>query len=256
MSSTLVTIGPSHFCEKARWGLDIKGVPYTEDAHVPIFHWRRIRKHARRTVPLLETGGRVLTQSTEILAWADEVGERGPQLFPLDPTARAEVDRQITLWDDKLGVHARRAVYDVILPSAACTRAVFEGSPAWEQTALRVGLPMWRALLVKGLGITHDKCDRSRTRLTELFAEATALLAANGGYLAGPEFTASDLTFASLSAIVLMPPEYGWALPDLDALAASAALPGADKAVAFRDSLRATPAGQHALRVYREHRRS
>jgi glutathione S-transferase len=255
MTHTLVTIGPSHFCEKARWGLDLKGVPYTEDAHVPMFHWRRIRKHTRRTVPLLEAGDRVLTQSTEILAWADEVGASGPRLFPSDPIARAEVERQVKLWDDKVGVHARRAVYDVILPSAACTRAVFEGSPAWEQTALRLGMPVWRALLVKGLGVTPDKCARSRERLTELFAEASALLQANGPYLAGPAFTASDLTFAALSAIVLMPPEYGWALPDLDALAAAGTLPGADRAVAFRDSLRATPAGQHALRVYREHRR-
>lgn len=255
MGTTLVTIGPSHFCEKARWGLDLKGVPYTEDAHVPMFHWRRIRKHARRTVPLLEAADRVLAQSTEILAWADQVGQRGPALFPVDPAARAEVERQVKLWDDKVGVHARRAVYDVILPSAACTRSVFEGSPAWEQTALRLGLPVWRSLLVKGLGITPEKCARSRERLTELFGEASALLASHGGYLAGPTFSASDLTFAALSAIVIMPPEYGWKLPELDALAAAGDLPGADRAIAFRDSLRATPAGQHVLRVYKEHRR-
>ena len=39
----LITIGPSHFCEKARWGLDmIESDPYspyyyTEDAHPPLF---------------------------------------------------------------------------------------------------------------------------------------------------------------------------------------------------------------------------
>lgn len=256
MVHTLVTIGPSHFCEKARWGLDLKGVPYTEDAHVPMFHWRRIGRHGRRTVPVLEAGDRVLTQSTEILAWADQEGTRGPRLFPSDPVARAEVERQVKLWDSKVGVHARRAVYDVILPSAACTLSVFEGSPVWEQRALRLGLPIWRSLLVRGLGITPEKCARSRERLTELFMEASALLEQSGAYLAGAEFSASDLTFAALSAIVLMPPEYGWPLPDLDALAAAGSLPGADKAIDFRDGLRATLAGQHALRVYKELRRA
>lgn len=254
MTATFITIGPSHFCEKARWALDMKGVAYTEDAHVPMFHWRRIKKYSRRTVPILDTGDEVLTQSTEIMRYADRVGTRGPLLFPQDPVALAEVERQVKLWDSKVGIHARRGVYDVVLPSKAVTLSIFHGLPKWEQTALRVGFPIWRTLIVRGLGITPEKCARSRERMVELFAEASTLLEQSGAYLAGPELTASDITLASLSAIVLNPPEYGWTLPDLDVLAAAGELPGADKAIAFRDQLRATPAGQHVMRLYRDFR--
>lgn len=255
MTTTLVTIGPSHFCEKARWAMDIKGVPYVEDAHVPMFHWRRLRRHGVRTVPVVETDGQVLTHSTAIVAWADEVGTRGPRLLPEDPVARAEVERQVALWDDKVGAHARRPVYQAILPSASVTAQVFEGCPSWELVALRAGFPIWRSLLVRGLGITPDKCARSQVRLIELFREASDLLDKSGAYLAGDTLTASDLTFASLSAIVLQPREYGWPLPDFDALVADGRLPDGQAAITFRDTLRATPAGQHAMRLYRERRR-
>ena len=35
----LVTIGISHFCEKARWGLEWTGVRYVEEAHAPGMHF-------------------------------------------------------------------------------------------------------------------------------------------------------------------------------------------------------------------------
>jgi glutathione S-transferase len=65
-------------------------------------------------------------------------------------------------------------------------------------------------------------------------------------YLAGHSFGAADLTFAALCGPVLHPPGYGGTRLTLP--------PMPDELAPQICAWRATPAGQHALRVYREHR--
>jgi glutathione S-transferase len=67
-------------------------------------------------------------------------------------------------------------------------------------------------------------------------------------FLCGERFTAADLTFAALSAAVLMPPEYGVPLPQ------PAELPTAMAATVR--NLREHPAGAYALKLFREERHS
>ena len=50
----LVTIGVSHYCEKARWALERAGVEYVEDAHAPILHYAvSLARYGQRTTPIL-----------------------------------------------------------------------------------------------------------------------------------------------------------------------------------------------------------
>jgi glutathione S-transferase len=60
-------------------------------------------------------------------------------------------------------------------------------------------------------------------------------------HLCGDRFTAADLTFACLAAAVVLPPEYGVALPQ-----------GLPELRVFQEH----PAGAYALRLFRELRRS
>mmetsp|Transcript_24352 Transcript_24352/g.34139 ORF Transcript_24352/g.34139 Transcript_24352/m.34139 type:complete len:96 (-) Transcript_24352:28-315(-) len=75
-------------------------------------------------------------------------------------------------------------------------------------------------------------------------------LEANGGqFLVGNQFTAADLSFAALSSIALGITHdngYGAWLPDMDSI------PSETRAQI--QTWRHTPAGQHALRIYREYR--
>lgn len=60
-SYRLMTIGPSHYCEKARWGLDFFEVDYTEDKHPPLVHWAwSLPSGGGRTVPILKIGTKVI----------------------------------------------------------------------------------------------------------------------------------------------------------------------------------------------------
>ncbi len=49
MAPRLITIPFSHFCEKARWSLDVAGVAYREEGHVPGLHRRAIRSLSSST---------------------------------------------------------------------------------------------------------------------------------------------------------------------------------------------------------------
>ena len=67
-------------------------------------------------------------------------------------------------------------------------------------------------------------------------------------YLCGDRFTAADLTFAALSAALIVPPEYGVPLPQPDVLPAHIA--------GVVRGFRAHPAGEYALRLFRDERRA
>ncbi|MBM4280380.1 MAG: hypothetical protein FJ137_06330 [Deltaproteobacteria bacterium] len=89
MVARLLTILFSHHCEKARWGLDRRGVAYVEEAHLPILHVRATRSAGGRSTPLLIVDdGPPLTDSTDVLHHADAANTRGEPLFP-DDDARA-----------------------------------------------------------------------------------------------------------------------------------------------------------------------
>jgi glutathione S-transferase len=66
-------------------------------------------------------------------------------------------------------------------------------------------------------------------------------------HLCGDRFSAADLTFAALSASVLVPPVYGASLPQPEALPPQTA--------ALVERVRHHPAGRYALAMFAEHRR-
>ena len=73
------------------------------------------------------------------------------------------------------------------------------------------------------------------------------LLADGRQHLCGERFGAADLTFAALSASVVIPPVYGVTLPQPDLLPADTA--------ALVTHVREHPAGSYALKLFAEHRR-
>jgi glutathione S-transferase len=71
---------------------------------------------------------------------------------------------------------------------------------------------------------------------------AAELLADGRPHLCGERFTAADLTFAALSASVVVPPVYGTPLPQPEMLPPEMA--------AFVQSIRDHPAGRYALSLF------
>jgi glutathione S-transferase len=243
----LITIPFSHYCEKARWALDRCGIAYDEDGHLPIFHYRATRKAGGgRTVPVVTTpDGRVLSDSTDIIAWANSF--KDGTLLPADAATRAEVLALEEDFDRNLGPATRRWGYGALLPVRAAQAMFTKNVPRWEAIALRATRPVAFGFLRRGLAITPDGIERSRKKICEVFARVADRLADGRRYLAGDRFTAADLTFAALATPIVVPPEH----PRMQG-ASIDLLPAAARAevMAWRES---SP-GRHALRMYADHR--
>ena len=243
----LVTIPFSHFCEKARWALDWCGVPYVERACLPGLHLRHTRRIGGRTVPALIRGdGGALTDSTDILRWADAQAPADKKLLPADAAARAEADAFEEELDERLGPATRLWAYAHGLRNRPMLRAMV--APSFprrrDRALLALLLPVVGPLIEKQYGATPDAADRAETLILDSFDRISTRLA-HQPYLSGMRFGASDLTFAVLGGIMVLPRENRYMRHDV-------ALP--PPMHAFVERLRATKAGQHAAKCYRDHR--
>lgn len=245
----LVSIPVSHYCEKARWALERAGLPYEELRHVQLFHYAATFWYARSAyAPALLTPAGAITDSTAILRYVDLLVDA--PLFPREAAAHAQVSELEELFDRVVGVESRRWLYRAGFEHLGGERMVAmaaQGTPAWQAPAARVLAPFARWFLHKRLDIGEARVERGLEQLWDVFERVGQLLRDGRRYLTGDQFTAADLSFAALSALVLMPPEYGVRLAALDEL------PAAMRAVVER--FRETHAGEFALRLYAQERR-
>jgi glutathione S-transferase len=245
---TLITIPISHYCEKARWALDWADIAYQERAHLQVLHWIPVtRAGGRKTAPVLVWGNRVFADSADIV---EEASAKAPDrsLFPDDPTEAAEVRTLQSDFDARLGPEGRRWMYNAlrgyrdIAVAYGCT-----GVPAWQRRALPFAYPVVARIIDRYLDVTPATAAQSEADVRAVFDVVAKRLSDGRPFLCGERFGAADLTFASLSAPMLMPPEYGVPLPQPEELPAAMA--------ATVRELREHPAGTYALKMFREERR-
>jgi glutathione S-transferase len=247
--NVLLTIPISHFCEKARWALERVGVAYRERAHVQAIHrGATLRAGGGLTVPVFVCADGVLADSADILAWADTQAPAGCALYPSDRELAAEVRQLETGFNTGLGPHSRCWMYQQLRSrrdlaiSYGCA-----GVPAWERASLRLAYPLLIAIVAHVLDVTPATAATAEAEVRSSFDAVGKRLADGRPYLCGEEFTAADLTFSALAAPVLMPSNYGVALPQPSELP-----PYAAEVVS---ELRAHPAGVHALTMFDTERR-
>jgi glutathione S-transferase len=234
----LITIPISHYCEKARWALDRAGHAYVEERHVqgPSRIFSR-RAGGTGTTPVLVTDRGSLIDSEDIVAFAD------PTLRQADPDVA-----RITRWlDANLGLPDRRLIYAHMLPHRELLLSFNNtGVPAWEEQAITAFWAVLRPWAVKQVGVGGDIKARDEALTRHAFDAVAAWIADGRPYIFGDAFTAADLTFAALASPMIGPPEYGTPLPQ------PGTLPPETSEMIGR--FREHPAGQFALRLYREQR--
>jgi glutathione S-transferase len=240
----LITFAHSHYCEKARWALDLAGVPYREERWLPLLHLWRTRRLGGRSVPILVAGDRVLRESADIVAWAAAAGDALRPASAEERSSAAETERWL---DRELGPHARRWAYAELLGcKALLNRCVASGLGPGQRPLTPAVMSLARPLIRRAFRITPDSAARSLARVHEVFATVGERLADGDGWLVGRAFTSADLAFAALAAPVLLPEGFGGALPRLDEV------PATMRAEVTR--LRDSTAGRHALLCYERHR--
>ena len=251
----LHTITFSHYVEKVRWCLDRLGVPYEEVANAGILGVLL----TGRSVPWLEAGSGAtrIGDSPHILRylWGEFAGRLpSERTWFLEPTPAAlELEAR---FDQRLGNDVRVWVYSQVFKDRSLTLrswGIEETSiPRWQRLLLYTGTPLLRFAVRRMLGVTPARATRALERTREAFDEVDSLLADGRRYLTGDSLTFADITFASLGALAVLPPQYpGGRLSgrrlSLDDV----------RDPAWRgeiESLRARPAGQFVLRLYADER--
>lgn len=253
----LITISFSHYCEKARWGLDLVGKPYRERGHLPIFHFLPVALATRGAAD--KASDAVSTQhSTPVL-----ITEEGPRICDSTRILRHLCETEaLTLYrapdslaldeqfSRELGPHTRRFGYHFMLDDAALIRNLFwkVGNRPEAVTSILLR-PLYARVMRKALNINPKSAQRSKQRVLEVVEGVNERLADGRSHLCGDEFSGADLSFAALFAPALMLTQdegYGSPFPHMDQAG------GAVRDFALR--MRDTAAGQFALRVYQEHR--
>ena len=252
----LTSIAFSHYVEKARWALDRFGVPYRDHRYLPLLHFgavyrvhrgqqgRSDKASTRFSTPVLETPtGEVLCDSSEIVRYvSDHFAPEGQDLYPSPEVA--ELEQQL---HDELGPHTRRCAYGVLFDDPPLLRELVRRNVGPMQAgAFNLVQPLVIRAMRRGLSVKDEHVARSIGKVDREMRAISQLLADGRPYLVGARFSAADLAFACMAAPVLFPPEYSAWLPPLEQLP--------EHARALCTELRATPAGAHALRMFREER--
>jgi len=253
----LHTITFSHYAEKVRWCMDRLGVPYEEVPNAGILGVLL----TGRTVPWLEVppGLTCIGDSPRILRylWGEFAGRLpGERTWFLEPTPAAlELEAR---FDRRLGNDVRVWVYAQVLGNRALTLRSWgmeeRAIPAWQRALLAAGTPVLRFAVRRMLGVTSQRAVRALERTHEAFAEVDAMLADGRRYLTGESLTFADITFASLGALAVLPPEFpGGRLAGRRLLLEDVTDPAWRQEI---ERFRARPAGQFILRLYRDERLS
>jgi glutathione S-transferase len=156
----------------------------------------------------------------------------------------AQLEQQL---HDELGPHTRRLAYGICFEDPSILRDIALNNVDRVQGLLfAAALPLAIGGLRKALDIDDARVARSRERVRQQMAQISARLRDGRPYLVGDRFTAADLAFACMAAPAVFPPEYSAWMPGLERLPANAR--------ALVEEMRATAAGAHALRMFRDER--
>lgn len=201
MTTTVLYQFPiSHFCEKARWALDYKGIDYRVRNLIPGPHRAAMSKlAARSSVPLLVSGGEAIQGSAEIINWAER---RHPthRLTPsssLDASMAAEWERSA---DGQIGVPLRCLFYyHVLQDRTLSTTLLTDQGPWWGRPLYRVIFPRVRSKMRAMMKIDADSAKAAERQLERSFEHLEARIATQA-FLAGPIFSRADLSVSALLA--------------------------------------------------------
>jgi len=276
-SAKLLSIPLSHYCEKARWALDLSPFrnTYVEEAHAPVFHIKPAisltNKRSATSAPILVLSGNSASDPPTIIQDSAEILAHLAKTFPAElghlyPPGE-EGNRVRALEQElgkRLGPQSRKLVYWAMWQARqeglATVNPLLEAHlPKAEAMLWNLGEGKILPRMMQVMNIDAASVVTALDDCRQVFKEASAMLAGDGEgegqgeqrkYLLGGErMTAADLTLAALAYPLVKPP----AFVSLG-LSGPSASPWTTKLADLSAEFRATPAGQHVLRLYAEER--
>jgi glutathione S-transferase len=245
--AVLISFPPSLDCELARFLLAHHAFAHVERPHALIFSsfaslWRGFTVR----FPLLRVPGHRLCPVREVVDYLEPLAAPERRLLP-ETGARQAADADWGLFNGTLAFATATFGYHHLLRHRRIMiRPLSKGAPRFEVFAVRWFYPVFAGLLRLMLRLTDDRAAAALDTVRGVLDGVDARLADGRRYLAGDHFSLSDMAFAVALSPLVLPEPYGGALPSLGEMPA-----------VMRHAIveiRARPAGQHALRIYRDHR--
>ncbi|RZL01593.1 MAG: glutathione S-transferase family protein [Rubrivivax sp.] len=213
MSWTLYTFAMSHYSEKIRWTLDASNIDYREVRMTPVFHILPallMGKRGKTTLPVVKTPQGSLQDSSRILLWLEKT--RAP--FALIPKALSQDIHAVERQFDAIGKDVARALYAASFGQgdAHILKLWTDDATPTQAVFVRQAYPFIRWAFRRKLNITQRGAARAHQRITEVIDWLEGQLSDGRTYLVGQQFTAADITAASLLAPIACPrqhPVYG-----------------------------------------------
>jgi glutathione S-transferase len=203
----LYTFGPSHYCEKARWALDLCGVPYREERWAPGLHLLTVRRiDAGTTVPILDHGAGIIQGSCPIMDWLEAQADP-PWHHDPSPDEAAEVDSLTARANDVIGPAVRRLIYATGLPSdpTKIARELLDGVARREKACAWAMWPVTRRVMMRSLRATAADIPDARATVEREVDALDTTLGDGRRFLAGGHLTRADIATASLLAPLALP---------------------------------------------------
>ena len=209
----LCSISISHFVEKVRWSMDRLGIDYVEKPAGgtlgAFFLGRTVPQLKARTGAVQSTIG----NSAEILRylWGRYEYERPARAAFLKPTTeRVELESKI----DNYGASLQVWIYYHMLDDRELTLHAWgvdhPDTPYWQRIALRILFPVQARLIRRSFRIGEASCAKAVERIEALLADVENRLGDDrGSLLGGDELNYTDIAFAAISGVWLMPRGYG-----------------------------------------------
>jgi glutathione S-transferase len=245
----LITLAISPYNDLARWSLERAGVGYREEPKALIQHvFASRRVGGKGTTPVLIAGDEVVGESAQIAEWADDHRGAGrPPLYP-EGEARDDARRLVARFGEELGPQARRLIWghlidDVDLASRSWGQGLSERQRRLQPWLLRSSKPLVR----RAIGLRRPQVEAAPGEIRAIFDEVAERLSDGRAHLLGDELTIADISFAAMAAPAVCPPEgFPVRMPQPEDFPEP-------YATTIRE-LRAHPAGDYALKLYREER--
>lgn len=209
-TATLFTFGPSHFCERARWALDLAAVRYREVRWAPGPHLLSARRLAPQSlVPILRHSKTIIQGSGRITDWAEAHG-RMSWRSDASPAEKAETAELEEWSENTLGVAVRRLVYATSLctEGRAVAAALFRGAVWWQRPLAPLMWPISRRAIMRGLRATAEDIPDARAALERELDHLDRLVSGQNRFLVGDRLGRADIAVASLLSPIIFPAEH------------------------------------------------
>jgi len=250
---TFVTNNVGGSDEIARWVLDLNDILYKDEPHAPILSAAIMTKltgvPGMNNNPVLIKTDALIYSADSIVKYFDQRSLPSKTLIPKDQQKAQEVLALYDLFTGDYEYAMSRYVYSLMIPNKNFATSVITKRIPWnEKLTCRLRYSSLSRILQEQLDLSESTPGERLAYIKTIFKQVEDLLSDGRKYLTGEKITLADIAFASVSAPLIVPYEFGGVVPPINETP-----PELRKTI---NELRTTIAGQFVLRLYYEDRPS